>query len=69
VRHPIYTGILLSGIGTALLVGEWRAMAAIPLILVAFAMKAKREEAYMIAEFGEGYAQYRQSTGFLVPRL
>jgi len=69
VRHPIYTGILLSGIGTALVVGQWRAVAAIPLIAIAFTMKAKREEAYMTAEFGEGYAQYRQSTGFLLPRL
>lgn len=69
VRHPIYTGILISAFGTALLVAEWRGLLAILLIAIAFAMKAKREEAYMVAEFGEGYAQYRQSTGFLLPRL
>ncbi|HWC17700.1 MAG TPA: isoprenylcysteine carboxylmethyltransferase family protein [Terriglobales bacterium] len=69
VRHPIYTGILLSVTGTALLVGEWRGLLAIPLVAMAFAMKAKREEAYMTAEFGEGYLQYQQTTGFLLPKL
>jgi protein-S-isoprenylcysteine O-methyltransferase Ste14 len=39
------------------------------MVTVAFAMKAKREEAYMTSEFGDVYAQYRQTTGFLVPRI
>lgn len=69
VRHPIYFGILVASLGTALLVGEWRGLLAIALVTVAFSMKAKREEAYMSAEFGEGYSQYRQSTGFLLPKM
>jgi len=69
VRHPIYFGILLASLGTALLVGEWRGLLAIALVTVAFSMKAKREEAYMSTEFGEGYTRYRQSTGFLLPKM
>src|SRR5579864_4206364 len=49
VRHPIYSGILLSVIGTALQIGEWRGLLAIAMITTAFTMKAKREEAYMTA--------------------
>ena len=69
VRHPIYSGILLAALGTAILVGEWRGLLAVAMVTIAFSMKAKREEAYMNAEFGESYAHYRQSTGFLVPRV
>ena len=69
VRHPIYFGILLASFGTALLVGEWRGLLAIALVMVAFTMKARREEAYMSAEFGEGYTHYQQSTGFLLPKM
>ena len=69
VRHPIYSGILLAALGTALLVGEWRGLLAVIMVTVAFSMKAKREEAYMSAEFGDVYAQYRQTTGFLLPRM
>lgn len=67
VRHPIYTGVLLSVAGTALLVGEWRGLLAIAMVAISFAMKAKREEDYMSAEFGDAYAQYRRHTGFLLP--
>ena len=69
VRHPIYSGILLAVVGTALQVGEWRGLVAIVLVTAAFTMKARREEAYMTAEFGDSYARYRQSTGFLLPKV
>lgn len=69
VRHPIYTGILLAALGTALLVGELRGLLGVAMVTVAFAMKAKREEAYMTSEFGDVYAQYSQRTGFLIPRI
>ena len=69
VRHPIYSGILLSVVGTALLVSEWRALLAIVLVAISFTMKAKREEAYMTAEFGDLYSDYQQGTGFLLPKV
>jgi protein-S-isoprenylcysteine O-methyltransferase Ste14 len=69
VRHPIYTGMLLAAMGTALVMGEWRGVLAVLVILAAHSHKALREEKLMTAEFGEEYAAYRQSTGFLFPRF
>ena len=69
VRHPIYTGMLLACVGTALVVGEWRGVLAVVLLLTAHSRKAVREERMLTREFGEEYTAYRQSTGFLLPRL
>jgi protein-S-isoprenylcysteine O-methyltransferase Ste14 len=69
VRHPIYTGMLLGAIGRAITVGEWRGVLAVVLIIAAHSRKAMREEKMLASEFGEEYATYRRSTGFLFPRL
>lgn len=69
IRHPIYTGMLLGCIGAALVVGEWRGVVAVGLLLVAHSRKALREERLLTQEFGETYGSYRRSTGFLFPRL
>jgi len=69
VRHPIYTGMLLASVGTALVVGEWRGILAVVLLLAAHSRKAMREESMLAREFGEEYRSYRQRTGFLFPRL
>jgi protein-S-isoprenylcysteine O-methyltransferase Ste14 len=69
VRHPIYTGILLAGIGTAVFVGEWRAALAIIFAAIGFAIKGRQEESLMKSEFGDRYQEYRKRTGFLIPRL
>ena len=69
VRHPIYTGMLTGAIGTALVVGEWRGILAVVLLLAAHSRKAIREESMLTREFGEQYQLYRRTTGFLFPRL
>ena len=69
VRHPIYTGMLLACVGTALVVGEWRGVLAVVLLVTAHWRKALREERLLTSEFGEEYSAYRRSTGFLFPRL
>ncbi|HEY7354572.1 MAG TPA: isoprenylcysteine carboxylmethyltransferase family protein [Terriglobales bacterium] len=68
VRHPIYTGMILALLGTAVVVGELRGALAIVLAVIAFSLKAQREEKFMQSEFGETYRQYQGQTGFLVPR-
>ncbi len=69
VRHPIYTGMLLGTVGAALVVGEWRGVLAVLLLLAAHSRKALREEGLLTREFGTQYVAYRRSTGFLFPRL
>lgn len=69
IRHPIYTGMLVASAGTALTLGECRGIVAVVLILATHSRKAQREERMLHTEFGEEYAAYRRTTGFLFPRL
>jgi protein-S-isoprenylcysteine O-methyltransferase Ste14 len=66
LRHPIYTGLLLAFLGTGLAIGEWRAVLAVPLALVAFGLKSWREEQQMRRIFPE-YERYRRETAALIP--
>jgi len=69
IRHPIYAGMLLAVVGTALAVGEWRAFAGFGLALIGWSRKAMTEEALLASEFGEQYRAYQRQTGFLTPRF
>ena len=69
LRHPIYTGILLAIIGTALAVGQYRALAGMVLFIGGFIWKAQREERLLRREFGPDFDRYRRETGVLLPRL
>jgi len=69
LRHPIYSGLLLATLGTAVAIGEWRCLVGFFLVLVAYSIKAKREEAMLTEQFGEAFAEHRRHTGFLLPRL
>jgi protein-S-isoprenylcysteine O-methyltransferase Ste14 len=68
VRHPIYTGVLVAGLATALL--EARPVAALGLIVVAagFYQKARLEEGFLRKELGEGpYDAYAARVPMLIP--
>lgn len=69
IRHPIYTGILISFLGTVLLLGEVRAFFGFALVLLALYRKAKREERFLSEEFGEGFAEHARHTGMFLPRF
>src|SRR5579875_1132334 len=43
-RHPIYTGLLLALLGTAIALGEWRGLVGFALAVVAFGTKLRVEE-------------------------
>ncbi|HVV63389.1 MAG TPA: isoprenylcysteine carboxylmethyltransferase family protein [Pseudolabrys sp.] len=67
VRHPIYTGLLLALVGTALAVGKWRALVALPLFAFAIYRKMTVEERFMSEQFGGAYARYRAQVPALIP--
>jgi protein-S-isoprenylcysteine O-methyltransferase Ste14 len=69
LRHPIYTGLDLAAIGTALVIDRWRCVAGVCVIVIGFVIKAKREEALLAGQFGEAFQEHRRHTGFLLPRL
>ena len=68
VRHPIYTGILLALLGTAVTIGELRAAVGFALFVVSFVLKSRTEEQWMREIFPE-YEQYRRGTGALIPKI
>ena len=68
IRHPIYTGLILAMLGSAMGVNvSWALM----LILVGtyFILSARQEESVMLQQFPEQYAAYMARTGMLAPRL
>lgn len=69
VRHPIYSGVLLGIAGTALAIGEWRGILAFGIMLVNYAIKAKKEERVLANRFGDAFRQHQRQTGFLIPHF
>jgi protein-S-isoprenylcysteine O-methyltransferase Ste14 len=67
IRHPIYTGMLVAVAGTAIAIGEYRAIVAFALIAIGFVIKAKREESLLSTEFGSSFDEHRRQTGFFLP--
>jgi len=67
VRHPIYSGMLLAVLGTAMAEGEWRGLVAFAAVLAAFLRKVRIEERFMLEAFGEEYARYQREVPALVP--
>jgi protein-S-isoprenylcysteine O-methyltransferase Ste14 len=66
VRHPIYSGILVAGFGTALAL-SWSWMIAVALAGVYFLYSATVEERNMTEQFPETYREYKRSTKMLLP--
>jgi protein-S-isoprenylcysteine O-methyltransferase Ste14 len=68
-RHPIYTGLTLAFIGTALAIGEWRGVLAVALVLIAIVHRIIVEERFMRQQFGAAYDAYAKRVRALVPGL
>jgi protein-S-isoprenylcysteine O-methyltransferase Ste14 len=66
-RHPIYTGIVLAALGSAIAVGTLGAALAVPLVVLSYVLKLNIEERLMAETFGEEHAQYRARVKRLVP--
>jgi protein-S-isoprenylcysteine O-methyltransferase Ste14 len=66
-RHPIYTGMLLGVVGTALVLGEWRSLLALALMAAGFWFKLRHEERLMREQFGAAYVAYMQRVKALIP--
>jgi protein-S-isoprenylcysteine O-methyltransferase Ste14 len=66
VRHPIYSGLMLAMIGSAVTTSPlW--LLAFPLYFAYFLFSARSEEKTMLAQFPAAYPAYRRRTKMLVP--
>lgn len=68
VRHPIYTGLLLATLATAVAQATLPALAGCALIALGLWLKARLEEEFLRQELGaEAYDSYRRRVPMLLP--
>lgn len=68
IRHPIYSGIILAMIGTAVALSPlW--LVPVAILGAYFIYSATREERYMVERFPDTYPAYKRSTKMLIPFL
>ncbi|MGH9547566.1 MAG: methyltransferase family protein [Terriglobales bacterium] len=68
-RHPIYSGLTLAMIGTALVIGKWRCVLGLVLALIGHCIKARKEEEMLTQQFGDAFREHQTHAGFLLPRF
>lgn len=68
VRHPMYLGILLVGLGGTLLYRTWT-MVIITVMYLGLRLRARREEKVLAAAFGEEWQDYILVVPPWLPRL
>jgi protein-S-isoprenylcysteine O-methyltransferase Ste14 len=69
VRHPIYTGVLLALLGTAVTLGTILNLVEVPVVGFALWLKLRTEEKFMLETFGEQYTAYRRHVKALIPHV
>jgi len=68
LRHPMYLGGLLAELGALLLYRTWFTM--VILVVIPFlALRARREEEALAAQFGDQWAAYHRRVPAWLPRL
>ena len=67
VRHPIYSGLLIMFVGTALHVARLHCWLAVPVVVLGFLIKLRQEEALLLRHFPEAYPAYCRQVKALVP--
>jgi protein-S-isoprenylcysteine O-methyltransferase Ste14 len=67
VRHPIYGGLILALLGTAISLGTFQAFLGFAFILVSFLRKLNLEENWLRSHFGTEYELYQKRVSALIP--
>lgn len=66
IRHPMYTGMIVMGVGFALSTASW-IFVALCVIGVFLILRVRKEERMMIGRFGDEYLNYMRRTKRLIP--
>jgi len=70
VRHPSYTGVLLSCFGIGIALGSWLSLLVMmPLVFIGLYVRIRVEEDVLSSSLGDSYRQYMRSTRRLIPFL
>jgi len=70
IRHPSYTGALVSFVGLGFAFGNWLSLAIILAgALIGFAYRIRVEEQALTSHFGDRYVQYSARTKRLIPGI
>jgi protein-S-isoprenylcysteine O-methyltransferase Ste14 len=67
VRHPIYAGLMVALLGSAVACGELRALIGFVIVTAALVRKLRIEERFMRESFPEQYRDYCAEVPALIP--
>ena len=67
VRHPIYSGLLLSMAATVMTIGTWQSVCGYAALVAALIFKLATEERLLTANLGEAYKEYQKRVKALIP--
>lgn len=68
VRHPLYTMGTIAYLGFALVAENWWIAVLSVLVFAVLAVRTPKEEARLIAKFGDQYREYMKTTGRYLPK-
>ena len=68
VRHPFYDCVALLMLAVALMTSNWAILFGGAAVLALLVLRTSKEEANLVARFGEPYRTYMRSTGRFFPR-
>jgi protein-S-isoprenylcysteine O-methyltransferase Ste14 len=69
VRHSLYLAFLMAMIAESLVMANWFLALTGGLTVLLIFIRTAREEANLLARFGDNYRQYMETTGRFFPRL
>lgn len=69
IRHPLYTFATLLYLGLGMIAASWLVLLMACLAFFLLSLRTPKEEAQLLARFGEEYAAYMDRTGRYLPRL
>lgn len=69
VRHPIYTGLILTVVGTALALDKGIGLFMAALVFASYWLKSRVEEKLMMEAFPDQYPEYRRRVKALIPGI
>lgn len=68
-RHPIYSGLMAFAIGAALAGASWLHLVCAVALIVILSFKARFEEVFLVARYGDEYIKFCRQVGRFTPRI